>query len=74
MVQPTSSTSISPGVGTGEYAYDENWNRYEIKTPDVLYDIGTSGEHNIIATIHHAEVTGGSPSWIQLRTYFIPCI
>lgn len=50
-----------PGVGTGEYAYDENWNRYEIKTPDVLYDIGTSGEHNIIATIHHAEVTGGLP-------------
>lgn len=50
-----------PGVGTGKYAYDENWNRYEIKTPDVLYDIGTSGEHNIIATIHHAEVTGGLP-------------
>ena len=48
-------------MGTGEYAYDENWNRYEIKTPDVLYDIGTSGEHNIIATIHHAEVTGGLP-------------
>ena len=27
----------------------------------MLYDIGTSGEHNIIATIHHAEVTGGLP-------------
>lgn len=50
-----------PGVGTGEYAYDENWNRYEIKTPDALYDLGTTGEHNIIATINSAEVTGGLP-------------
>lgn len=48
-----------PGVGTGEFAWDENWNRYEIKTPDALYDLGTTGEGNIIATINTGKVTGG---------------
>ena len=48
-----------PGVGTGEYTWDENWNRVEIKTPDRLYVLGDTGEHNIIATINKAEVTGG---------------
>lgn len=48
-----------PGVGTGEYTFDENWNYVEIKTPDSLYDLGDTGEHNIIATINYAEVTGG---------------
>ena len=48
-----------PGVGTGEFTWDENWNRVEIKTPDALYDLGDTGEHNIIATINRAEVTGG---------------
>ena len=30
-----------------------------IRTPDRLFDLGNTGEHNIIATIHSAEVTGG---------------
>ena len=48
-----------PGVGTGEFEWDENWNRVEIKTPSRLFDLGDSGEYNVIATIHSAEVTGG---------------
>ena len=48
-----------PGVGTGEFTWDESWNRVEIKTPDALYDLGDTGEHNIIATINRAEITGG---------------
>lgn len=47
------------GAGTGEYTYDENWNMVEIKTPDRLYKLGTTGDHRIIASIHAAEVTGG---------------
>ena len=30
-----------------------------IRTPDRLFDIGNTGEHNIIASIHTAEGTGG---------------
>ena len=48
-----------PGVGTGEFTYDENWNYVELKTPDRLYSLGNTGEYNIIASIHFAEVTGG---------------
>lgn len=48
-----------PGVGTGEYEYDENWMQVEIKTPDQLYSLGSTGEHNIVATLNKAEVTGG---------------
>lgn len=48
-----------PGVGTGEFTFDENGNRVEIKTPDALYDLGDTGEHNIVATINRAEVIGG---------------
>ena len=50
------------GVGTGEYEWDENWNRVEIKTPDSLYDLGDTGFGNIIATITSAEVLGGLPA------------
>ena len=48
-----------PGVGTGEFEYDENWNYVEIKTPDRLYSLGNTGEYNIIASVHSASVTGG---------------
>ena len=48
-----------PGVGTGEFEMDENWNYVEIKTPDRLYKLGTTGEYNIIASVHSASVTGG---------------
>lgn len=47
------------GVGTGEWGMDENYNYFEIKTPDSLYDIGTTGKCNIIATINRAELIGG---------------
>ena len=47
------------GVGTGEYGWDENWNRVEIMTPARFYNLGNSGANNIIATIHSVEVTGG---------------
>ena len=48
-----------PGVGTGEYTYDENWNYVELKTPDRLYSLGNTGAYNVIASIHAASVTGG---------------
>ena len=48
-----------PGVGTGEFEMDENWNYVEIKTPDRLYSLGNTGEYNIIASVHSASVTGG---------------
>ena len=51
-----------PGVGTGEFTYDENWNYVEIKTADRLYALGNTGENNIIASVHYAEVTGGVDS------------
>ena len=48
-----------PGVGTGEYTFDEYYNYVEIKTPDRLYSLGNTGVHNIIASVHSASVTGG---------------
>ena len=49
-----------PGVGTGEWVMDyETWESYEVMTPSRFYNLGNTGEHNIIATIHSAEVTGG---------------
>ena len=50
------------GIGTGEYGWDENWNRVEITTPDSLYDLGDTGFGNIIATITYAEVVDGLPA------------
>ena len=50
------------GVGTGEFGWDENWNRVEIMTPASLYDLGDTGFGNIIATITHAEVIDGLPA------------
>ena len=47
------------GVGTGEFTWDENWNRVEIKTPDRMYNLGNTGEYSIIATINKVTVTGG---------------
>ena len=47
------------GVGTGEYEWDENWNRVEIMTPARFYNLGDTGSNNIIASIHNVEVTGG---------------
>jgi hypothetical protein len=49
----------SPGVGTGEYVMDENWNYVEVKTPDRLFNLGSTGEFSIVASIHSATVTGG---------------
>ena len=48
-----------PGVGTGEFTFDENWNYVELKTADRLYSLGNTGEYNIIASLHKVEVTGG---------------
>ena len=45
-----------PGHETDEMDY-ETWE--PIRTPDRLFALGTTGEKNIIATIHYAEVTGG---------------
>ena len=50
------------GIGTGEYGWDENWNRVELTTPDSLYDLGDTQFGNIIATITHAEVLDGLPA------------
>ncbi len=50
------------GVPTGEYGWDENWNRVELTTPDSLYDLGDTGFGNIIATITSAEVIDGLPA------------
>jgi hypothetical protein len=47
------------GVGTGEFEWDENWNRVEVKTPDRMYNLGNTGEYSIIASINKVEVTGG---------------
>ena len=47
------------GVGTGEFTWDENGNRVEIKTPDRMYNLGNTGEYSIIATINKVTVTGG---------------
>ena len=45
-----------PGHDTGMMDY-ETWE--PIFTPDRLYDLGNTGEYNIIASIHSAVVTGG---------------
>ena len=45
-----------PGHETDELD-QETWQ--PIRTPDRLFDLGDTGEHNIIATIHKATVTGG---------------
>ena len=50
------------GIGTGEYTWDENWNRVEVMTPASLYDLGDTGFGNIIATITSAEVIDGLPA------------
>ena len=50
------------GIPTGEYGWDENWNRIEITTPDSLYDLGDTQFGNIIATITSAEVVSGLPA------------
>jgi len=54
-----------PGVPTGETEYDENWNVVQIKTPDRLYSLGNTGDHNIIASVHEASVTGGVESQLD---------
>ena len=56
------------GIGTGEYGWDENWNRVEITTPDSLYDLGDTGFGNIIATITSAEVLDGLPAPVVPET------
>ena len=49
-----------PGVGTGEWVMDyDTWMSYEVMTPTRLFSLGNTGEYNIIATVHTAEVTGG---------------
>lgn len=45
-----------PGHETDEWDF-ETWTK--LRTPDRLYDLGDTGEYNIIATIHSASVTGG---------------
>jgi len=57
------------GIGTGEYGWDENWNRVELTTPDSLYDLGDTGFGNIIATITAAEVVDGLPAPVMPETY-----
>lgn len=48
-----------PGVPTGQTGYDENWNVIQLKTPDLLLDLGTTGEGCFMATIHDAALLGG---------------
>ena len=50
------------GIPTGEYGWDDNWNRIELTTPESLYDLGDTQFGNIIATITHAEVVEGLPA------------
>ena len=50
------------GIPTGEFGWDENWNRIEITTPDSLYDLGDTQFGNIIASITSAEVIDGLPA------------
>ena len=50
------------GIPTGEFGWDENWNRVEITTPDAMYDLGDTQFGNIIATITSAEVVDGLPA------------
>ncbi len=48
-----------PGHETDELDY-ETWEY--IRTPDRLFNLGNTGEYNIIASIHSAAVTGGIDS------------
>ena len=50
------------GIPTGEYGWDENYNRVELTTPDSLYDLGDTGFGNIIASITSAQVISGLPA------------
>lgn len=51
------------GVGTGEWVMDyETWESYEVMTSDALYDLGTTGTGNIIASITSAEYISGLPA------------
>lgn len=45
-----------PGHDTDELDLD-TWE--PIRTPDLLIDLGTTGDYNIIATIHSAKFIGG---------------
>ena len=42
------------GVGTGQFGWDENWNRYEIMTDPMLFELGGTGKGNIVASILYA--------------------
>ena len=49
-----------PGVSTGEWVMDyDTYESYEVMTPSQMYNLGTTGEYNIIASVHSASVTGG---------------
>ncbi len=52
-----------PGIPYGEPMWDMDKMAYvQPTTPDSLYDLGTTGEMNIIATITDGEVLGGLPA------------
>ncbi len=52
-----------PGIEYGEQYWDMDKNAYvQPTTPDSLYDLGTTGELNIVATITDAEVLDGLPA------------
>ncbi len=42
------------GMGTGQFGWDENWNRVEIKTKPMLFELGNTGKGNIVASILNA--------------------
>ncbi len=42
------------GVGTDQYEWDENWNRVEITTEPMLFELGGTGTGNIVASILNA--------------------
>lgn len=44
------------GHETEDWDYENNC---AVFTPDRMYNLGTTGEHNIIASVHSASVTGG---------------
>ncbi len=54
-----------PGHETDEMDYD-TWEL--IRTPDRLFNLGNTGEYNIIATIHSAVVTGGVDPEVEVET------
>ncbi len=52
-----------PGIAYGEQYWDMDKNAYvQPTTPDSLYDLGTTGTGNIIASITEAEVIDGLPA------------